>query len=241
MSNIYYNPEEFGLQTFGSLDEDCSYEFNMLVVWLQPVTGKLFWATDSGCSCPSPFETENLQSLNPLVRETLTEFENRVKEFPDTLASKEELTKKVRTHLEVTPIFDTPTSVEGWASFLNGRNYGQELSKNEEAALKEQGFVVVFGYSDDNVEFRGAINEEMGCFGGGEFYLNQGGLMEPCHDECKYYEAAKTKGVILEAFWNKDGYSWAYSIPVATASFDIMEDGEKFCKAIIFPLNSLPQ
>jgi hypothetical protein len=28
----------------------------MLVLWRHLDTGKLFWATDSGCSCPTPFE-----------------------------------------------------------------------------------------------------------------------------------------------------------------------------------------
>lgn len=133
-------------------------------------------------------------------------------------------------------------TIEDWAEELNGRAYGEELTKDEEAKLKEQGLVVVFGYSDDNIELRGAINEEMGCFGGGEFYLNQNGLIEPCDDEdCKYYKEVKNRGACLEAFWDLDGYSWAYNIPAPTASFDIMEDGEKFCRAIIFPLNSLPQ
>ena len=39
----------------------------------------------------------------------------------------------------------------------------------EERLAKENGLVVVFGYSDDNIELRGAINNEAGCFDGGSF------------------------------------------------------------------------
>ena len=51
---IYNEPEEFGLTVVGDSDANGDYEFDMFVVWTD---GKhLFWATDSGCSCPSPFE-----------------------------------------------------------------------------------------------------------------------------------------------------------------------------------------
>lgn len=57
MSNVYYHPEQFGLEQFGLIDgEPGSYEFDYLVVWRELSTGRLWWAADSGCSCPSPFE-----------------------------------------------------------------------------------------------------------------------------------------------------------------------------------------
>lgn len=57
MNSIYYNPEEFGLTTVGQIDWDNGddYGFSMIVVW-KDKDGKLYWASDSGCSCPSPFE-----------------------------------------------------------------------------------------------------------------------------------------------------------------------------------------
>ncbi len=50
------------------------------------------------------------------------------------------------------------------AAQLNGREYGSEITKEEEAAAKKAGLVVVYGASDDLVELRGAIEEEVGAY-----------------------------------------------------------------------------
>lgn len=54
--NIYYHPEKHGLTLLGEVDTADSYEFCKLVVWRRDADGAMFWATDQGCSCPSPFE-----------------------------------------------------------------------------------------------------------------------------------------------------------------------------------------
>lgn len=41
------------------------------------------------------------------------------------------------------------------AEMLFGRKYGMEITSEEARATKDAGLVVVYGYSDDNVEFRG--------------------------------------------------------------------------------------
>ena len=53
--NPYYDPKPLGLTVVTSGDDpDAFYSFDMFVVWTD---GKdLFYAQDSGCSCPSPFE-----------------------------------------------------------------------------------------------------------------------------------------------------------------------------------------
>lgn len=50
------------------------------------------------------------------------------------------------------------------AEMLSGRKYGMEITSEEARAAKDAGLVVVYGYSDDNVEFRGAIDEEVGAY-----------------------------------------------------------------------------
>jgi hypothetical protein len=53
----YSKPEKYGLEIIGSIDWDMtSYSFDMTVVWRDSETQQLFYADDSGCSCPSPFE-----------------------------------------------------------------------------------------------------------------------------------------------------------------------------------------
>src|SRR2546422_760467 len=64
--SIYYDPERYGLTVLGMVEEDLSYEFDMFVVWADR-EGNLFYATDQGCSCPSPFEDyHSVADLTPI-------------------------------------------------------------------------------------------------------------------------------------------------------------------------------
>jgi len=52
----YNQPERFGLTVVGDIEWDNeSCQFNMTMVWTD-ADGYVYWADDSGCSCPSPFE-----------------------------------------------------------------------------------------------------------------------------------------------------------------------------------------
>lgn len=66
MSGVYYRPEEHGLELVGEVQwgEAC-YDFDLTAVWRDPLSGQLYYADDSGCSCPAPFE-------DFLTRESLT-------------------------------------------------------------------------------------------------------------------------------------------------------------------------
>lgn len=101
-----------------------------------------------------------------------------------------------------------------FASNLNGRESGNEIQRIEEEEAQALGFVIVFGYSDDNAEFRGVINDEVGCFDGGRIYENGDDY--------------------IDAVWCDGDYSWTYNTNIAHATFDIYEHGEKYCKGIVF-------
>jgi hypothetical protein len=73
--NIYYSPEKFGLTIFGSLEKGGAYEFDTFVVFAN-ADGDLFYATDSGCSCPTPFEDTGVGDLSPIDDETWGAFAN---------------------------------------------------------------------------------------------------------------------------------------------------------------------
>lgn len=67
MSNIYYDPEKFGLRTIGEVEfSSGSYEFDTTVVWQDVETGALYVGDDSGCSCPCPFEGMGRDNLHPI-------------------------------------------------------------------------------------------------------------------------------------------------------------------------------
>ena len=74
----------------------------------------------------------------------------------------------------------------------------------------------MFGYSDDNAEFRGAVDDEVGCYDGGEIF-RQG----------KCY---------IDAMWCKDEFSWTYNINIPHATFEIYDGDEKYCKGIVFDI-----
>lgn len=56
-ANPYYSPEKCGLKIVHSYDRtNQSYEFDLVVLWMDLETGKYYVGEDSGCSCPIPFE-----------------------------------------------------------------------------------------------------------------------------------------------------------------------------------------
>lgn len=57
--NVYYTPEKYGLELVVEVElaEPC-YSFDTLAVWKNK-DGQFYLGTDSGCSCPSPFESYN--------------------------------------------------------------------------------------------------------------------------------------------------------------------------------------
>jgi len=62
------HPERLGLEITAVLNEPgLSWEYNTVLLFRRLEDGKLFWAADSGCSCPTPFEGyKTVESLNPL-------------------------------------------------------------------------------------------------------------------------------------------------------------------------------
>ncbi|MEF9952223.1 MAG: hypothetical protein RR782_02885 [Clostridium sp.] len=132
--------------------------------------------------------------------------------------------------------------IREFAIGLTGREYGHELGKEEEQYAKELGFVIVFGYSDDNAEFRGAIDDEVGCYNGGNIYIDKNGVFEECECNCKHSKAAKQKTRVIKAIYGghyESEYSWEYKTDIPHATFDIFEGDQKYCKGIVFDIKEL--
>lgn len=133
---------------------------------------------------------------------------------------------------------------EEFAALLNGREYGNEITSDEYTQAKALGLVVLFGYSDDNMEFRGAINDEIGCFDGRTVLIDKDGLLPSREsidddDELEKFFPRRRAAKEIEAIWDKDGYSWTYKTDIPHAIFDIIEDGEKYCRGIVFAMVDL--
>ena len=113
-----------------------------------------------------------------------------------------------------------------FAEMLNGIEYGYpQFTKEEIQIAKDNGFVIVYGASDDLMEFDGAIYEEVGGFDGGKVYFDKTGAVL---DE--EFENSKC----IEALWYVGGAAWTYKTDIPHETFMIYEDGEPYCKAIVF-------
>ena len=123
------------------------------------------------------------------------------------------------------------------AEGLNGREIGDELSEEIRAKMEGTDLVVVFGASDDLTVFYGAINDELGI---GKIYLTTKGLLEnSCEeDECPYFKKIQDKARVLEALWCAEpDICFTYKTDIGHKTFDILEDGEKCCRGIVFHLS----
>ena len=139
---------------------------------------------------------------------------------------------------------------ESLAALLTGREYREEMSKVEEASAKAAGLVVVFGWSDDCVELRGAIDDEVGAYDGTTVRVTPLGLL-PAWDsldqsdeaEAEAYFAKKRAGFrVIKALWSVvPDYSWTFETDIPHATFEIVEDGEPYCRGIVFELADVTQ
>lgn len=120
------------------------------------------------------------------------------------------------------------------AAKLDGREYGNEISKEEAVFAAENGLVVIFGYSDDCAEFRGAVFDELGCFDGGEF------VIDPHKKEVfPLSEKEIPENAIHVKFeWcsEKNGPDWKISADVPYATFQIYDGGDWYCDGILLSL-----
>lgn len=119
---------------------------------------------------------------------------------------------------------NTPNSDDRWF----------DLTPSQKEFCKAHDIVVVYGYSDDNVEFDGAIREEVGAWEGAEIYVDTNGPIEPCECECTYYKAAMKNAKRINAFWYLDDWAWEFRTDIPHETFEFYSDGDPFCKGIVF-------
>lgn len=128
------------------------------------------------------------------------------------------------------------------AQLLHGREYTEEITEEEEKQAKENNLVVVFGASDDLIEFFGAINDEIGCYNGGKVFLDEYGIIQNLceEDDCPYFKEVLETSKLIEAVWcGDDDYSWSYETDIPHETFDVMEYDEEYCRGIVFNMNDL--
>ena len=93
------------LEVIHELDDDSlSYEFDTYRVYKNPKNGELFYASDSGCSCPTPFE--GYRSSDDLTKIDKASYGSFEQDFVSWAERTKQLTEartalqSVRKHLE---------------------------------------------------------------------------------------------------------------------------------------------
>ena len=114
-------------------------------------------------------------------------------------------------------------TLKEFAEMLYNREYGNEITKEEEQLAKELGFVVVFGYSDDNIEFRGAVDEEIGLYESGEI----GNELLPAP-------------IFADLFPEDIGCTWAFGTSLPHEEFHVFEGDYLYCVGIVCDVNTKP-
>jgi len=133
------------------------------------------------------------------------------------------------------------------AALLDGIQYPahRSITKDQIEAAKAAGLVIVFGASDDLMEFEGAIRDEFGCYDGGTAMIDAKGLLPEREnieddDELQEYFKRKPQARKIEALWCKeDGYSWTYLTDIPHSTFDVLDGEDHYCRGIVFALANL--
>ncbi|MGS3142153.1 hypothetical protein ACB274_06090 [Aeromonas sanarellii] len=136
--------------------------------------------------------------------------------------------------------------VQDLAGRLNGASYPLRISKELEAQAKVAGLVIVYGASDDLMEFAGAINDEIGVWDGGTALVDAEGLLpedadnlDTDEERARYYYR-KGRAKTIEALWAKEGdYSWTYRTEIPHETFEVVEGSGPYCRGIVFSLADL--
>lgn len=132
---------------------------------------------------------------------------------------------------------------EAFAAIIHCREYRDEITKDEAKLAKANALVVVYGASDDLCELDGAICDEADCYEGGTINFDRHGLTSMDEDEIetlkkfKALDGVKSQWRSFRAVWNDQGNPcWSYEADFPHATFDIMEDGEVYCRGMVFNL-----
>ena len=98
-----------------------------------------------------------------------------------------------------------------------------EALEKQKTYCKENGIVICYGWSDDLVEFDGAIDAEFDCWNGGQICIDENGKKATSK---KYYPISLIFGV--------NGITWQYKTKIPHRTFNLFDEDDIFCRGIAF-------
>lgn len=115
-----------------------------------------------------------------------------------------------------------------WAEKLNNIEYPADEIWDMRKQFEEDGVVVVYGASDDLIEFEGAIQDEGDCYNDKVFYINKEGLT-----------TSYSKNYVKVTHPHDGTVQFNYETNIPCEWFNVVEDGELYCKGFVFNINDL--
>jgi hypothetical protein len=136
------------------------------------------------------------------------------------------------------------------AQALDGSEYPLRIQKDVLDAAKKAGLVIVYGASDDLMEFEGAIYDEVGVCDGGTARVDSKGIIPEfeqidkeaydAKDKLREYFQRENSGKVIEALWcAEEDYSFTYKTDIPHETFNVVEDGKPYCRGIVFSLGDI--
>lgn len=115
---------------------------------------------------------------------------------------------------------------------LNGIEYRTDIPKELLRIASEKKLLIIHAASDDLVIIDGFISDELDAFRGVEFYISSNG------------EVSLNDGIggeMVEAIFCPKYLNtlWLFETDIPHATFDIMEDGELYCRGLVIDLNEI--
>ncbi|MCD7826327.1 MAG: hypothetical protein LUH14_10270 [Clostridiaceae bacterium] len=134
-------------------------------------------------------------------------------------------------------------NIKKFAKSISGKEYGTpQFTKEEIQIAKNNKWVIVYGASDDLMELDGYIHDETEVYDGGIVHIQLpynhesgsvigGGVVGN-------YGLQNVMSIIAKWCEDKDSdgnvISWTYDTSVPHEEFNIFEDGEIYCRGIVF-------
>lgn len=139
------------------------------------------------------------------------------------------------------------------AELLNGRQYRKETTPEIIQLAKDNGLVIVYEYLHSITDFEGAISERIDSFEGGKIYFNKDGSNFTDVNGMAFLTYHKDKDEpdanMVESVWDENEkimhegtglyYSWTFKTEVPHETFDIFDEGDPYCRGIVFSINDL--
>lgn len=149
--------------------------------------------------------------------------------------------KKYKTYVKYVLMMKTQLfTAKQFANIISLRDFFEGLSDPEIECAKRNGLVIVYGYSDDLIELKGAIQAEGECFEGGDFHLIK---------EDGKWKLVRGEGVCntISAKWynrlsltdNGDIIPWSYETDISHEKFLANNGGDIFCEGFVFNVKDL--